>query len=63
MTNRRAPLNRHEIIAKRIAAMHDHYVRAINSAVQDGRDHDVSELAAAYAKDARESAMATESAH
>lgn len=30
---------------------HDHYVRAINLALESGREHDAHELAAAYAND------------
>ncbi len=52
MTNNRYPAPRRDISApKTNRALHDHYVRAINGALEAGRDNDAYELADAYAKD------------
>jgi hypothetical protein len=52
MTNNRYPALRRDITApKSHRAMHEHYVRAINWALEAGRDSDAYELADAYAKD------------
>jgi hypothetical protein len=37
-------------------AMHDHYVRAVNAALESGRDEQAEELAAAYGDDLRKAA-------
>jgi hypothetical protein len=52
MTNNRYPALRRDITApKNHRAMHEHYVRAINGALEAGRDQVAYELATAYAKD------------
>jgi enoyl-CoA hydratase/carnithine racemase len=37
-------------------AMHEHYVRAVNAALESGRDDQAAELAAAYGDDLRQAA-------
>jgi hypothetical protein len=52
MTKNRYPAPRRDTTApKNQRALHDHYVRAINGAVEAGRDHVAYELATAYAQD------------
>lgn len=51
MTKNRAPLRRDITAPKTNRALHEHYVRAINNALETGRDREAHELASAYAKD------------
>jgi hypothetical protein len=47
--------NRHPIPSARTpkSSLHERYVRAVNSAVQDGNDNVAAELAATYDEDTR----------
>jgi hypothetical protein len=52
MTNKRHPALRRDITApKSRTSLHDHYVRAINLALENGRENDAYDLATAYSND------------